>query len=440
MKKPLVIAISIISTVVVAASTLSVVLIVSSKGKKNEKVSEEFKPSLDVNTRCAIKVVGDYSNFEALEAEFDRFNEIYPNVTLSYRKYSNYVENLSTALQSEDGPNIFFTYAAWMAGNDAYANIIPHMEDLSDPSLKIDFDILRPGLINQADDKKIYMAPVFSRTYGALVNNDLFQKEGLNLPNNWNELLSVNAAFKEKGYTSPMKGYSKDNSGCWMNTVAYPLFVAALANNREMLKKANDLDQSAGEFMRDALTKVKKLVDDGIIDNTYCKDNMSDNYTKVLLEFLKGQTPMMICTGDTVSGARKREKESDPFKNNPFNYSFVPIPTTDQGGYFIDSPSVEFSVNKDCKNLDMTNEFMRFLFQKEEIKNLSSLKGLINPTKDAAFGAVYSAFQEVPAERTFSPESLGVKDPLAKQIRLASFKVINDGMSIDEAIANYGKF
>jgi len=421
----------------VAVSLLAVATL-SGCQNKNKEEAGEFKPSLDVNTRCAIKVVGDYSNFEALEAEFDRFNEIYPNVTLSYRKYSNYVTNLATALQSEDGPNIFFSYAAWMAGNEAYANIIPHMEDLSNPELKMNFDILRPGLINHADDNKIYMAPVFSRTYGALVNNDLFQKEGLDLPRNWDELLSVSAAFKEKGYENPMAGYSKDNSGCWMNTVAYPAFVAALAENPEMLEKANNLDQTAGEYMRDALTKVKKLVDDGIIDNDYCKSNMSDNYSKVLLEFFKGEIPMMICTGDTVSGARKREKESDPFKNNPFNYAFVPIPMTDQGGYFIDSPSIEFSVNKDCKNLDMTNEFMRFLFQKEELKNLSSLKGLINPTKDAAFSAVYSAFQEVPAERTFSPESLGVKDPLANQIKIASFKVGSGELTVDEAINQYG--
>ena len=43
----------------------------------------------------------------------------------------------------------------------------------------------------------------------------------------------------------------------------------------------------------------------------------------------------------------------------------MPIPMTDDGGYFIDSPSIEFSVNKDCDDLDMTNEFMRFLVTKK---------------------------------------------------------------------------
>ena len=35
----------------------------------------DFRPSLDTAIDCNIKVVGGYSNFEALEAEFDRFNE-----------------------------------------------------------------------------------------------------------------------------------------------------------------------------------------------------------------------------------------------------------------------------------------------------------------------------------------------------------------------------
>ena len=74
------------------------------------------------------------------------------------------------------------------------------------------------------------------------------------------------------------------------------------------------------------------------------------NYEKVLLRFFDGDVPMMVCNGDTVSGAKKRESKSEPFKASPFEYSFYPIPVTEQGGYFIDSPSLEFSINKDCEN------------------------------------------------------------------------------------------
>ena len=236
-----------------------------------------------------------------------------------------------------------------------------------------------------------------------------------------------------------MMGYSAKDSDCLMNTIAYPAFVVTLANSADpqAIEKANNLDPSAGEYMRDALTKVQQLIGNGAIDITEC-NKITDNYTKVILRFFEGDVPMMICKGDTVSGTKKRESQSEAYTQNPFEYSYIPIPMNDQGGYFIDSPSVQFSVNKNCKNLDMTNEFMKFLIRKDELNAMASLKRLVTPTKEMSFDPVYAAFGQIPAERTFSPEGLGVKDPLAKQIRIASFKVGKGQLTIDEAIAMYG--
>ena len=415
---------------------VSMALLVSCN-KGNNKVDETFKPSLDLETKCQIRVVGDYSNFEALEKEFDRFNQYYPNVALSYEKIDDYTNNLATVLEGNNKPNIFFSYAAWTAGDAKYSTIIPHMEDLSDASLKMNLKCIRSGLINHDANNKVLMVPVFSRTYGTLVNNNLFKKEGINIPTTWNELLEACASFAEKGYKSPMMGYSLKDSSCLMNTIAYPSFVATLAPNPDALKKANDLDPSAGEYMRDALNKVKQLVDNKAINIEEC-DKITDNYTKVILRFYEGDVPMMICAGDTVSGTKKREKESEAFINNPFEYSYLPIPLNDKGGYFIDSPSIQFSVNKDCENLDMTNEFMRFLIRTEELNNMASLKRLVTPTNELSFDPVYASFGKIPADRTFSPEALGIKDPLVKQLRIASYKVGRGDLTVDEAVAQYG--
>ena len=425
---------------VAAAMVLSTSLV---SCKKNKNESQDFKPSLDTNTSCSIKVVGSYDNFEALEAEFERFNDYYPNVELTYRKPDNYSGTLANSLTSEDRPNIFFSSTSWMSDESGtYDAITSHMEDLSDPSLNIPLDNIRQGLINHDANNKVVMLPVFSRTYGTLVNTDLFAKEGLTYPTTWTELLNVCQAFVSKGYTSPMMGYSQNQSGCWMNTVAYPMLIATLAPNPEAIDKANKsasdkvADPASGEYMREALNKVKQLLDSGAINKDAC-DGIADNYKQVLYRFFEGQTPMMICTGDTVSGRKKRESESEAWAKNQFNYTFMPIPLTEQGGYFIDSPSIQFSVNKDCKNLDMTNEFMRFLFQKEELKNIASLKGLINVTNDS-FDSVYTSFEKVAKERTFSPEVLKISDPLFKQINIASFKVGKNSLTIEDAVNQYG--
>jgi len=224
-----------------------------------------------------------------------------------------------------------------------------------------------------------------------------------------------------------------------MYTVAYPLFVASLAQNSDALSAANNLDPSAGEYMRPALNTVEQLIRNGCIDLNAC-DEIEDNYTQVILRFFEGDVPMMICTGDTVSGTKKRESQSKAFTNEPFEYTFSPIPLTDDGGYFIDSPSIEFSVNKNCDNLDMTNEFMRFLITKEELNNMASLKRLMTPTTDLSFDSVYAPFGQIPSDRIISPEMLGITDPLTVQMRVAAFQVGKGELSIDEAVAMYGNY
>ena len=406
--------------------------------KTKEKTAAEFKPALDTNTSCSITVAGSYNNFEALETEFDRFNEIYPNVQLSYVKLDDYNNVLGTALEGNAKPNIFFSYA-WMIGNEKYDQVFAHMEELSDSALGLDLDCIRPGLINHDAEGRVLLVPVFSRTYGMLVNNDLFKKEGLSVPTTWTDLMAVCEGFRSKGYTSPMMGYSLKSSSCFMNTVAYPLFAATLAENPEALALANELDPAAGEYMRPALEAVEQLIQHGCIDLGEC-DKIEDNYSEVILRFFEGDVPMMICTGDTVSGTKKRESQSEAFTSAPFDYSFLPIPMTDDGGFFIDSPSLEFSVNKDCDDLDMTNEFMRFLITNKALNEMASVKRLVTPTSDLSFDSVYAPFGQVPSDRIISPEVLGIKDPITVQIRVAAFRVGTGDITIDEAVTMYGSF
>lgn len=149
---------------------------------------------------------------------------------------------------------------------------------------------------------------------------------------------------------------------------------------------------------------------------------------------------MMICAGDTVSGTKKRESQSEAFSKSPFKYTFSPIPVTEEGGYFLDSPSIEFSVNKDCDDLDMTNEFMRFLITSKELNEMASAKRLVTPTADLSFDALYAPFGQVPSERTMSPEVIGITDPLTVQIRVAAYEVGRGNLSVDQAVKKYGTF
>ena len=113
---------------------------------------------------------------------------------------------------------------------------------------------------------------------------------------------------------------------------------------------------------------------------------------------------------------------------------------SDEGPCFLDMPNLQFSVNRDSSNLDMANEFMRFLITTRELNEMAQNKGLVAPTKDLSFDRLYAAFGDVPESRIVSPELFGLTDDAVIQLRRAVFSVATGEMSIDEAIAGYGSF
>ena len=369
--------------------------------KQDAGAEEGFRPALDTSVSCHISVAGGYNNFEALEAEFDRFIEYYPNVELEFKKVDDYNNMIGMVLNGNDAPDIYVNYS-WMYGREQYKASIDHAEDLADPALGLDLDCIRSNILLNTDDGTLPMIPVFSNTYGMLVNDSLFEKEGLSVPTTYQELVAVCDAFREKGYENPMMGFSQQETTSLFSLVLYPYFCGTVAHDEEAVKKLNALDASAGEYMR--------------------------------------PVPMMLCSGDAVSGTKKRESRSEAFIAKPFTYTFAPVPMSEEGAYFLDMPNLQFSVNKDSSNLDMANEFMRFLITPRELNEMAQNKGLISPTKDLSFNSMYAALGAVPESRILSPEVFGLSDDAVIQLRLAGYLVGTGEITIDEAVAGYGTF
>ena len=409
-------------------------------GSDNQEAAAEegFQPSLDTSASCKINVAGGYDNFEALETEFDRFNEYYPDVELVYTKVDDYNNMIGTVLNGNDAPDIYVNNS-WMYGREQYKSSIDHAENLADPALGLDLDCIRSNIILNTDDGTLPMVPVFSNTYGMLVNKDLFEKEGLSVPTTYQELVEVCNAFREKGYENPMMGFSNEETTSLFTLTIYPFFCGTVADDAEAVKKLNALDPSAGEYMRPSLEKITQFLNDGCVDLDACAE-IENNYEAVILRFFEGDVPMMTCSGDTVSGTKKRESRSEAFIANPFTYTFVPVPMSDDGAYFLDMPNLQFSVNKDSANLDMVNEFMHFLITSQELNEMAHNKGLMSPVKDLSFDDMYAAFGDVPESRILSPEVFGLTDDAVIQLRQAVYGVGTGAMTIDEAVAGYGTF
>ena len=322
-------------------SLAAVLLLLPVQGCEKKEVN--FTPKYGKDAEFSISVVGNYANFESLEAEFERFCEYYPNGTLEYTCLDDYNNTVGRALLSDEAPDIFVT-GTWMIEDSKFKTLFDSAEVLSDPSLDINLSCLRPESLNRTDSGDVVMLPVFSSSYGMLVNMDIFKKNNLSVPLNYKEFCDVCEKLKAAGYDSPVMGANTTTVSGIFYSFAYPLFCDNVIKNCKDIDALNSLDPSAGELLRPSLTRVRELIDSGYIDVKKCSEEISDDYNAVILRFFEGDVPMMLASGNTVSGTKKRESQSEAFTENPFEYRFFVAPAGDEGGYFLNSVTLFFSV------------------------------------------------------------------------------------------------
>ena len=390
--------------------------------------SSGFKPKYDTNIEYEVSVAGHYENFEAIEDEFVRFNNYYPKAKLTYNYLDNYNKVITTALNSESAPDIFFTFP-WMIEDTNYSDLFNFTEDFSNNPGDINISVIREGLLSKNSKNEIPMLPIYVTTYGMMVNEDLFTKEGITIPKTYTELVDSCQKFKDKNYSNPMMGHTSQI----LYPMFFPHFCSKIKDNQKAITELNELKPEAGEYLRESLYVVNDFMSKGFIDLEEC-GKLKNDYDAVIKRFFEGDIPMMLASGQTVSGTEKREKQSDAFSKNPFKYSLRPVPSTDKGGIFLNSVNLCFAVNKKSKNLDMTNEFMRFLINDKELDNMSKIKRLMTPAKDMSLDNIYASFND--AEAIYISK-LGLNDTADQRVRAAGSKVAQRKLSIDEAISSW---
>ncbi|MBR6281374.1 MAG: carbohydrate ABC transporter substrate-binding protein [Lachnospiraceae bacterium] len=404
---------------------------------QTSEVTQGFSPKYDSETGYKLSVVGSYSNFESLESAIERFYAYYPNGEIVYTYLDDYRNTIGSALAGAEPPDVYVVQH-WMYGDAQFDVLFDGAEVLSDPSLGINLDCIRQGLRWEMEDGAVLTLPVFATSNGMLVNLDIFEKENLSVPKTFDELLQVCEALKAAGYDSPVMGADTTTTPGIGYAFAYPMFAKTVKDDRSLEAGLNQLDSASGEAMRPALTRLQEFIDAGYIDVEKCAAEIEDDYNGVILRFLEGDVPMMLCSGDVVSGTKKRESKSEAFSANPFRYGFYVAPSGDEGGYYMDSVSLFFSVNKNSANLDMTNEFIRFLTSEEELGLMAQEKRLITPTKDYSLDEVYRSLSGFPADRTITAGDVELLDTAVKQFRAAAYGIVNGKMTVDEAVAGYG--
>ncbi|MBQ9009548.1 MAG: extracellular solute-binding protein [Clostridia bacterium] len=291
-------------------------------------------------------------------------------------------------------------------------------ENLADPSTGIDLGCILPALLKTNAEGQVLSIPVFTTTYGMLVNEDIFAKEKLSVPTTYAELLAACETMRKAGYKDPILACSK-GSGDLLYPLFYPYFCGQIQGNEAGLAELNALKPEAGEYVCDALTLAADFMAQGTLDLTRCGE-LENNYDAVILRFFEGNIPMMLATGNTVSGTEKRQSKSEQYTAHPFTYSFHPVPSTEEGGYFVNAISIGFGVNKNSRNLAMANEFMWFLVSTGELNLMAKAKRMVTPCRDMSLDAVYAPFQKLDGKHFINRSELGLSDAAASQVTRAA--------------------
>lgn len=137
------------------------------------------------------------------------YKEVEPNVTIEFQPTNppDYNATLRLQLDSGTGPDLMYarSYATGLelfeAGYFADCSDIPGVMDNFTASS------LAPW---QTPDGKMFAVPFAAVSHAVYYNKDIFAKEGLSVPNTWEEFLTLCETLKSKGYTPLANGLADE--------------------------------------------------------------------------------------------------------------------------------------------------------------------------------------------------------------------------------------
>lgn len=338
---------------------------------KTVEKEEKFESALDTQKAVELGISGYMANFEALDQVINDFNDIYPNVTISYEQ--NTQNGLVDYLNNADYNDIFMTSETNIRVKDqAESYAYDWCEDLAQDEYKINTSEIDPELIEACMvDDKLVRIPIAKLMCGIVVNEDLLKENGLEIPQTYDEFLDACKVLKDNGYT-PIQA-SKYHA---YSDLMLPMGMALVGNDKDLNAKAMSGDTSYAEALTPVFERLQTLIDNGYLDYSVNETYPDDNYDQAILKFFEGDVPFWVATTECVSGMKKRESKSEAFTKNPFSYKFVNAPMGDKGVFDYEEPWYGFSLNKESKNKDYAVEFLRFMARTDELNKLAEVKGM----------------------------------------------------------------
>ena len=148
----------------------------------------------------------DVAQMNNLLAEY---RKVKPNVEIQFRPTNppEYNATLRLQLESGTGPDLMYS-RSYATGRELFS--AGYIGDCSDiPGVKQNF---APANVSpwQMPDGKIFAVPFIAVSHGVYYNKTIFQKEGLSVPETWEDYLALCGTLASKGYTPLANGLADE--------------------------------------------------------------------------------------------------------------------------------------------------------------------------------------------------------------------------------------
>lgn len=313
-------------------------LIGCGKGKDSKKTKIElvhYKPEA-------------VSYFEEVEK---KFNESHKDIELKISSPNDAMTVLKTRFIREDNPDIIgiggeFNFSNFIdAGMLMDISDFDGLKDIKQKYLDIDENL------KFVPTKGTYGVPYMANAAGILYNKDMFEENGWEIPETWDELLALCEKIKKAGKLPFYMGY-KDVWSClspW-NSAASSLTDATVCK---------DVNKGKTTFSKEYVTvaeQMKKLLDYGP------KDFVAYSYNDACTAFARGESAMYIIGSYAVP----QIKSVNPDMNID---SFVyPASNNKEENVLTSGVDLQFCVMNDCPNKEEAYEVLRFLLEDENVQ------------------------------------------------------------------------
>lgn len=304
------------------------------------------------------------SYFEEVEK---KFNESHKDIELKISSPNDAMTVLKTRFIREDNPDIIGIGGEFNFSNFIDAGMLMDISDFD--GLK---DIKQKYLdINEnlkfVPTKGTYGVPYMANAAGILYNKDMFQENGWQIPETWDELLALCEKIKKVGKLPFYMGY-KDIWSClspW-NSAASSLADATVCK---------DVNKGKTSFSKEYVTvaeQMKKLLSYGP------KDFVAYSYNDACTAFARGESAMYMIGSYAVP----QIKSVNPDMNID---SFVyPASNNKEENILTSGVDLQFCVMNDCPNKEAAYEVLRFLLKDENVQAYMDNQNAV-PCKEGDF-------------------------------------------------------